>query len=91
MVPARFHTSQLDLTTGLKVSVKTKFFCTIILRLGKIIKPFFLYISLPVVFSHRVTCKMLYRDQGNMFSSSLRPVLYLGLYLTLQEGGWAFL
>jgi hypothetical protein len=40
MVPAGFHTSQLDLTTGLKVSVKTKFFCTIILRLGKIIKPF---------------------------------------------------
>jgi hypothetical protein len=33
--PAGFHTSQLGLTTGYKVSDKNGFFCTIILRLGK--------------------------------------------------------
>ncbi len=39
--PAGSHTSQLDLTTGYRVYDKTGYFCTIILWLGKLTKPFF--------------------------------------------------
>jgi hypothetical protein len=39
--PAGSHTSQLDLIAGYKISYKTGFFRTIILWLGKMMKPFF--------------------------------------------------
>ncbi len=39
--PAGSHTSEVDLITGYKISYQTGFFCTLILWLGKTMKPFF--------------------------------------------------
>jgi hypothetical protein len=56
--PTRFHTSQLDLTTGHKVFDKNGFLYTIILRLGKMIKPFLLFpaIHIPKKSHTKKTC-----------------------------------
>jgi hypothetical protein len=72
--PAESHTSQPDLTAGYIVSDKTGYLFTIILCLGKTIKPFFL---LPLVHCD-VKLRLLYRVWFHPTCCHFHP---LGAYL----------